>query len=271
MLKHSVLVFCLEYLLRKEKPLLCIDTHAGAGQYALHEGFAAQSREWEHGLGKLSGGAGNGPLPELLRRYLELCFFGESGSGPLVYPGSPLIMARLMRPFDRLVCFELHPADYESCKPLLPGRAELRQTDGFSGLISLLPPPSRRGLVLIDPPYEMKDDYTRLPKTLALALRRFSTGTYIIWYPLFRDPPAGMIDSGELPEQLMSLYQGKRCRVELYTAGPGAASNSPRRMYGSGLVIYNPPWTLTAALEESLPVMGTLLGAGKDKWKMTAS
>lgn len=271
-LKHSVLVFCLEYLLGKEKPLLCVDTHAGAGIYSLHEGFAAQKREWEKGVGKLrleilheGKAALKGPgSAALLRRYLELCSRDESGSGPAVYPGSPAIMARLLRPLDRLVCFELHPSDYAACKLALAGSGEVRQADGLTSLKSLLPPPSRRGLILIDPPYEVKEDYLRLPISVEQALRRFSSGTYIIWYPLLRESPAV-----DFPERLMNLYQGNRCRLELYTADPGAgAANSPRGMYGSGMVIYNPPWTLAPALEESLPIMGEAIGKGKNDWKL---
>ncbi|MDR2480490.1 MAG: 23S rRNA (adenine(2030)-N(6))-methyltransferase RlmJ, partial [Treponema sp.] len=132
-LKHSILVFCLDYLLRKEKPLLCVDTHAGAGRYILNEGFAAQKREWEQGLWKLTGGMNCGdnrpgkPLPAMLDRYVQLCRFlsgGEDAARILMYPGSPLFMAALLRPADRLVCFETHPADFRECEGVLAGRAE---------------------------------------------------------------------------------------------------------------------------------------------------
>jgi 23S rRNA (adenine2030-N6)-methyltransferase len=317
-LKHAVLVFCLEYLLQKEKPLLCVDTHAGAGRYVLCEGFAAQNREWEQGIGKLlalSGGNRNGAekLPVLLRRYLQWCVYDalEAGAAPSVYSGSPHIMARLLRAGDRLVCFELHPADYAACAQTLADcttprgclesgslalqtpefylagskraenrdfcglltakihnikqalkQTEVRREDGLAGLKSLLPPPARRGLILIDPSYEMKEEYARVVETAAQALRRFSTGTYIIWYPLLRDSPAA-----DFSRRLVALHRGNFCRVELYTSARGtAAANSPRRMYGSGLVIYNPPWTLTSALAESLPLMSQAAGGGADGW-----
>ena len=272
-LKHSILVFCLDCLLRKEKPLLCVDTHAGAGRYILNEGFAAQKREWEQGLWKLTGGVNRGdatsskPLPAMLDRYVQLCRSlsgGKEAAQILTYPGSPLFMAALLRPADRLVCFETHPDDYRECRNLLAGRAETRQEDSFSGLKSLLPPLSRRGIIFIDPPYEVKDDYIRLPETAADALRRFATGTYIIWYPLFRNPPD---NAAAMPGLLMDLYSGNRCRVEFHTANPAAPpGNSPRGMYGSGMVIYNPPWTLAATLEESLPALDTLIGSGEGKW-----
>jgi 23S rRNA (adenine2030-N6)-methyltransferase len=266
-LKHAVLIFCLEYLLRKDKPLLCVDTHAGAGSYALHETIArrgaALNREWQNGAGRLaafSADDGRGALPSLLRRYLEICF--PSGSC-LEYPGSPLLMAQVMRRSDRLVCFELHPADYELCGQALAGRGEVRLADGFDGLAGLLPPPARRALVLIDPPYEEKSDYVRLPCAAAAAIKRFPAGAYLFWYPLLKAPPSSR--AGSLPERLLELYSGNRCRVEFYT---DSAEHSPRGMYGSGLVIYNPPWTLKAALMEALPVLCATCGAGKDAWKL---
>jgi 23S rRNA (adenine2030-N6)-methyltransferase len=272
-LKHTVLIFCLEYLLQKEKPLLCVDTHAGAALYRLGEGFSGQKREWENGAGKLLNAAS--ALPAMLRRYLELCV-ADSGAEAPAYFGSPAIMARLLRPGDRLVCFELHPGDYAACKRALPERAatglrtEVRREDGFAGLAGLLPPPSRRGLILMDPPYEVKEDYARLPETATQALRRFPGGTCLIWYPLLRGQPAAGDTARQLPERLMKLYRGNRCRLELYTADPETPpANSPRGMYGSGMVIYNPPWTLRAALEESLPVLGTLVGNGTDNWNIT--
>ena len=278
MLKHMILVFCLEYAIRKEKSLLCVDTHAGAGLYRLDEGFAAQKGEWQNGAGRLL--KTGGPFPAMLRRYLDIIAHNEWGGVEAVpprYPGSPAIMAGLLRPHDRLVCFEAHPADYRACAeiPQSPGKArcpvEVRKADGFAGLKALLPPPSRRGLVLIDPPYEVKDDYRRLPEILRAALRRFPGGTYIIWYPLLREAPvpAASGEGRDFPSLLMGLYPGNRCRVELYTADPASPpENSPRGMYGSGLAVYNPPWTLRAALEESLPVLGAALGTGEKSWAL---
>jgi 23S rRNA (adenine2030-N6)-methyltransferase len=166
-------------------------------------------------------------------------------------------MSALLRPCDRAVCFELHPADFAALTQALgpDRRFRLRREDGFLGLKSLLPPPSRRACVFIDPPYEVKEDYENLPRTLAGALRRFPTGLYIIWYPLLGNRDAG------LPETLLGLYQGNRCRVELYTA-----ARTDRGMYGSGLIILNPPWMLKAALESAMPVMADLLGDGRSGW-----
>ncbi|MDR1587401.1 MAG: 23S rRNA (adenine(2030)-N(6))-methyltransferase RlmJ [Treponema sp.] len=291
-LKHTVLIFCLDYLLQKEKPVLCIDTHAGAGLYPLDTGFAAKNCEWEKGIGQFCGltpdgaaercgraaGAISQPRlrqapPGMIRRYLEIA--GIHGVSPAMtpYPGSPEIIRRLLRPGDRACFFELHPADFGLLAELMrsDGRIKVTREDGLAGLKALLPPPSRRGLVFIDPSYEVKDDYIRVPETLAGALRRFPGGIYITWYPLLRESPlprgAAFIRSSaeEFPEKLMGLYGGNRCRLELYAAGLRQAENSPRGMYGNGLVIYNPPWTLKAALKESLAFLSCLPGSETEK------
>jgi 23S rRNA (adenine2030-N6)-methyltransferase len=275
--KHIVLVFCLDYLAGKEKPLLCVDTHAGAGVYDLEEG---RNREWEGGIGKLTAAA----LPPMAARYLEvagLAGAAASGGKARVYPGSPLITASLLRKQDRLVCCELHPADYKILEAALndfgasPERrdqapvVETRREDGPASLKALLPPPSRRGLILIDPSWEEKDEYETIPQALSAAVKRFPQGMYILWYPLLAVPKTA---AGEmLPETLMGLYGGNRCRAELRTAKPAGqqrswerslGGRSPRGMYGSGLVVFNPPYTLKAALEGILPWLAETLGVG---------
>jgi 23S rRNA (adenine2030-N6)-methyltransferase len=175
------------------------------------------------------------------------------------YPGSPALIQALLRQQDRAVCFELHGTDFAILNEGLKKdrRFTLRQEDGFMGLKGLLPPPSRRACVFIDPPYEIKEDYAVLPQVLAEALRRFPTGLYIIWYPLLGHRDAA------LPETLLSLFNGNRCRVELRFD-----SRTEAGMYGCGLVIYNPPWTLKAALEGSMPFMAELLRKGKGSWDL---
>jgi 23S rRNA (adenine2030-N6)-methyltransferase len=260
-LKHSVLLFCLDYLGQKDTPYLCVDTHAGAGFYSLGEGYALQNREWEAGIGRLTGP--EAALPAMLERLAALVRGfrpdgARDGGGPW-YPGSPALIRALLRPRDRAVCFELHPADFGILTQGLGAdpRFSLRREDGFAGLKSLLPPPPRRACIFIDPPYEVKEDYKTLPAALAEALRRFPTGLYIIWYPLLgnRDSsPAG---------SLWDPHRGNKCRVELRTA-----LRQDRGMYGSGLVVYNPPWTLKAALESTLPVMAELLGRDPGAWDL---
>jgi 23S rRNA (adenine2030-N6)-methyltransferase len=261
--KHSVLVFCATYLGLKEKSCLYVDTHAGVGLYSLTEGFAVKNREWENGIERLASfrppaeGAEN-KTPEMLRRYLDLTRdFGH-------YPGSPALIRTLMREQDRACCFELHPADFEALKNYAGGdsRFTLRNEDGIKGLRGLLPPVSRRGLILIDPSYEIKEDFSLIPEALEDALGRFPQGIFIIWYPLL----ARGAESAGYAQTLLDLFPGNRCAAELYTADPakfpaGAGTeHSPRGMYGSGLVIFNPPWTLKPVLEEGLPFLAECFG-----------
>jgi 23S rRNA (adenine2030-N6)-methyltransferase len=210
-----------------------------------------------------------------------------------VYPGSPGFIQKLLRPQDRAACFELHPADFVR---LYEGfgkdsRFMVRREDGLAALKALLPPPSRRGCVFIDPSYEIKDDYRLVPKLLAEALGRFPQGMYIIWYPLLLSKAGAspvVRESLVLPEKLTALYGGNRCRIELRT-GSGAVrggaiydgvihsgdreEEGAGALFGSGLVIYNPPWTLKAAMDEALPVLAECLGCtGRMSWEaQTAS
>ncbi|MDR2746490.1 MAG: 23S rRNA (adenine(2030)-N(6))-methyltransferase RlmJ [Treponema sp.] len=291
-LKHAVLVFCLDYLAQKPKPFLYVDTHAGAGAYRLDQGFAALNREWAQGIGRFllpaeeegrdvenhgardSGAAVPSPggieQPRMISRYLITAgkFYGSSRG----YAGSPLLAAELLRPQDRACCFELHPADFAALAALTGGdrRFRVRKEDGPGGLASVLPPESRRGLIFIDPSYELKEDYRRLIPALTEGLRRFPGGIYIIWYPLLLE--TGVKGRGpEYGETLFDLYGGRRCRMELRFGVPcGSGGRGPGpRMYGCGLVIYNPPWTLEPELKESLPVLAEKLGEGKGAWNLS--
>jgi 23S rRNA (adenine2030-N6)-methyltransferase len=282
-LKHIILIYCLDYLKTKEKPILCADTHAGPGLYVPGE-------EYKDGFGRLkdfilmdftlkdysrNGFPPDKNIPAPVSRYLELV--SEADNSGEVYPGSPLIFAKVLRGQDRLVCFELHPQDYAGLKSHLDAYKqrlrekqikapviEGRQEDGLLGLKGLLPPPSRRGLVLIDPAWEEIEEFSLVPKALKSAMGRFPEGTYILWYPLFspsvKDQKTAA--AAALPETLPAPGGEKRLRVELYTSPKGKPpENSRRGMYGSGLVIYNPPWTLKAALEETLPFLAMALGS----------
>jgi len=270
-LKHSVLLFCLAYLKKKQTPLLCVDTHAGAGFYDLFGAGSPPNREWEKGMGLLL--QASGELPSMITDYVTFCG-GQTRPGLTEkYPGSPVIMARELTRGDRLVCFELHPREAEALKASMAelrdeggGRPtiEVRREDGLGGLKSLLPPPSRRGLVLIDPSWEEQGEYESTPGIVQSGIRRFPEGTFIIWYPLLALPKEKAAVPAPLPDMLFNLSDGKRCRVELCT-GP---VNSPRLMYGSGLVIYNPPWTLRAALEETLPYLARVLGGEEGSWRL---
>lgn len=170
----------------------------------------------------------------------------------LHYPGSPLLAARLLRDADRLRLFEMHPQDVELLRSNFRGdrRVAVDSSDGFAGLKALLPPPTRRAVVLIDPPYELKEDYARVVEALREALRRFHNGTYIVWYPLL-----SRAEARRLPAQLMAL-PAPALRVELRIEEPRGEFG----MFGSGLYVVNPPWLLRGQLEQWLPQLQQLLG-----------
>lgn len=249
-LKHLVLAHCLAYLRTKEKPFLYVDTHAGAGSYDLREGYANKNREWEGGIQVLRSQNHN-DLPPSIASYLLV-----AGDSPAWYPGSPVIAQRLLRDRDRAVLFELHPTDFAILRDTFSqdSRFKVLHSDGLGGLKAFLPPPSRRALVCMDPSYEMKEDYEKVLRTLEDALKRFSTGVYILWYPLIPTPEAQ-----GLQRRVMGLYSGNRCGIELSLQSP---PKGERGMYGSGLVVFNPPWTLQETLEEALPYVARVLGKG---------
>lgn len=261
--KHLVLIECLDRLVKKDKPLLYIDTHAGAGSYRLHEGYAAMNKEWATGIARLTASSQAGPVPAAITRYLSVVSrYAEPGTA---YPGSPMIAATLLRAQDRLALFELHPNDSDPLSSLFAGdrRVEARTTDGFGGLRALLPPPSRRALVLIDPSYELGEDYERVVASVGDALRRFATGVYVIWYPLLeRD------DARTLPGRLRSLSdRWVDARLRVRSSLPGE-----RGMAGSGLVVINPPWLLKENLVEALPYLAAILGIDYGAaWSVEAS
>lgn len=250
-LKHLVLYHCLRYMTRKPKPLLYLDTHAGAGAYRLEEGYAAQNREWETGVGRL--GARLPATPAPVEEYLRFTFeFGRERPGE--FPGSPALASRLLRPGDRLVLRELHPADFEELASRFSGdpRAQVRREDGYSSLKSSLPPPSRRALTMVDPPYEVVSEYDRVVEALGEALGRFETGTYLVWYPLLERPEAR-----SLPARLSALTERPRLSGELRVRG---SSPGDRGLAGSGILVVNPPWPLESVLRSSLPFLAEALG-----------
>lgn len=251
-LKHFVQVELLRYLNQKDKPWWYIDTHAGAGAYELNHGFAAKNAEFESGIARIIDAP---DLPEAMRPYIDLVR-RLNGPGALrYYPGSPWFAAELMREDDRMRLFELHPADADLLARNFEEIARqliIDAADGFKGLRAYLPPPPRRALVLIDPPYEVKTDYRTVVSTLKDALQRFATGTYAVWYPLLQRP-----ECHELPRQLKELPAKAWLHVNMTVHKPALSGLG---MHGSGLVILNPPWTLAKTLESTLPWLTEKLG-----------
>ena len=275
-LKHIMLIYCLDYMTQKPKPLLCIDTHAGAGLYKTEE-----SNEYNNGAGRLRAykTTGGRSVPDPVKKYLNLLDDHKDS-----YPGSPLLAARILREQDRLVCFELHPKDYEELEknakifdsifnePLFvqknsgkkSPKIETRKEDGPLSLKALLPPVSGRGLILIDPAWEEKDEYSAIPMYVSAAAGRFSQGVYLVWYPILTRPKVP--DTTPIAQTLLDIYSGNRCRVELYFPA-ATGSDSPRGMTGCGLVILNPPWTLKQELTNLLPFLAAVFNEGRtDRW-----
>ncbi len=251
-LKHLVLVQLTRYLGQKDKPFWVIDTHAGAGAYALDSGYAVKLAEYKEGIGRLWG---RNDLPAALAEYVDLVRRLNPDRRLQAYPGSPYFALWTMREQDRLRLFELHSKDAR----LLLGNFQdagkqviVESTDGFAGLKALLPPPSRRALVLIDPSYEDKQDYERVFHTLKESLARFPGGTYALWYPQLT-----RLDAHELPQRLKRLAAKNWLHVALRVNEPAKDSFG---MHGSGMFILNPPWTLHATLAEVMPYLVQVLG-----------
>jgi 23S rRNA (adenine2030-N6)-methyltransferase len=256
-LKHAALALVIDYLKRKEAPFRVIDTHAGRGRYGLTSKEAGKTGEWLAGIGHLLG-PGVAPLPpqvdRLLAPYLA-AVAAENGTGPLaIYPGSPLIARKLMRTQDTLVANELHPEERAELEAALgrDRRAKVMGLDGWIALKSLLPPKERRGVVLIDPPFEQEGELGRVADGLTEGLQRFATGIFIAWYPI-KDlrPIARFRDS--LANTTRTLLD-----VEFMTRRP----NDAERLNGCGLVVANPPFTLQSELEAVLPELSKRMGQG---------
>ncbi|MDO5639695.1 MAG: 23S rRNA (adenine(2030)-N(6))-methyltransferase RlmJ [Neisseria sp.] len=255
MLKHFVLYLTLEYFNRKDKPYWYVDTHSGAGLYDLGGNEAQKVGEYRQGIARLQE-AHN--LPGLLQGFIgRLNAILPQKS---LYCGSPWLAQALMRPGDKLRLFELHPADFQHLQhnmqeARLGRRGQIAQADGYQGLIALLPPPTRRAAVLIDPPYEEKQDYARVANTLKEAQKRFAQGCYLVWYPcLSRE------ESRKLPEQLKKLAPDNYLLAELHVHSPRADGFG---MHGSGMFVMNPPWLLAKQLQETLPALTETLAQDK--------
>ncbi len=251
-LKHVVLVQVLKHLLRKDKPVWVIDTHAGAGTYSLEAGYAARNAEFANGIGRLWP---RHDLPAPVREYLQQVRAMNPDGVLRHYPGSPQIALQMLRPQDRLRCFELHTTESRLLQEHFRDagrRVAVVAGDGFAGLRSVLPPPSRRALVLIDPSYELKEHYRDVRTAMREALQRFATGTYAVWYPLLQRREAE-----SLPAELQRLAPGDWLRVSLAVTAP---ADDGFGMRGSGMFVFNPPWNLEASLREAMPALVAALG-----------
>ena len=251
-LKHFVEVQLLRYLVQKDKPFWYIDTHAGAGCYELDTGYATQNAEYESGIARLWQ---RDDLPAPLAEYVALVKRLNPDGQMKLYPGSPLVAQELLRGQDRMRLFELHPTDHEILQENFASQSHsvlIQKADGFGALKALLPPPPRRALVLIDPPYEEKQDYQRVVTALNEGLKRFANGMYAVWYPQLQ-----RADARQLPGQLKQLPVKSWLHVALSVQTPSAEGFG---MHGSGMFILNPPWTLHSELKQVMPYLLKVLG-----------
>jgi len=250
-LKHAVLVHLLRYLTQKDKPLWFVDTHAGAAIYALDEGYATKNVEYESGIARLWA---RDDLPQALAEYVgEVRALNPDGVLRR-YPGSPQLALQLLRKQDRLRMFELHSTESKLLQQYFRDdgpRALAYAGDGFAGLQAVLPPPSRRALVLIDPSYEDKNDYRSVLAALRDAHKRFAAGVYAVWYPQVQRR-----ESRLFPEQLKQLQHKDWLHVTLTVKQPVAGGYG---LHGSGMFILNPPWLLPQALDLALPYLARVL------------
>ncbi len=251
-LKHCILVNLMRYLAQKDKAYWFIDTHAGAGAYGLDAGYSSQNAEHEAGISRLWRQT---DLPPALEDYVAVVRAINPNGNLSLYPGSPYLASKLLREQDRMRLFELHPTDVDLLGKTFPdagNRIIVTRGDGFAGLKALLPPPSRRALVLIDPSYEDKADYQNVFQALSDSLERFATGVYAIWYPLLQRQEAQ-----RLAERFARLKNVEWINASLSVSAP---SRDGFGMHGSGMFIVNPPWTLADTLRECLPYLARTLG-----------
>lgn len=248
--KHAVLTLILAHLRQKDKGFVVIDTHAGIGIYDLNDPRALKTCEAAAGIQNLVGAA---PIPALadyhtVLRKLNPLWDGNGAEGLRIYAGSPLFAFHLLRPQDRLVACERHPEDFETLRLNSPAdpRFQIHARDGYEALNGMVPPPEKRGLVLIDPPYEQADEFSTVVEKITAAYRRWPTGMYMLWYPV-KDRPA----LWNFHEKLVASGMPKiLCAEFIY-----AHETRSDRLNGSGLILINPPWQLDAQLVTLFPAL----------------
>ena len=253
-MKHALLVRILVHLRRKETPFRVVDTHAGIGFYDLEADEAARTGEWQAGVARIEEPFAP-DVEDLLQPYRAVLADVRSRRGASVYPGSPAIIREMLRREDRAIFLEMHPEDGE----LLSERfnevqnTKVMRLDGWVGLYGLIPPRERRGLVLIDPPYEEPDELARGVPRLARAVEKWPTGIFAFWYPI-----KDRRETDGFAAALRKSIGREALRLELLVDDPADRT----RLNGSGLLVINPPWTLAADAEAMLPAMAERLARG---------
>jgi 23S rRNA (adenine2030-N6)-methyltransferase len=255
-LKHAVLCRVLMHLRAKENAFRVVETHAGAGFYDLTGEEASRSGEWREGIGRLLTARLPAEASALLTPYLEAVAAVDPGASPTRYPGSPLLTQTLLRDQDRLVANEIEPGAAQSLARALgrDRRCKVVTLDGWTALRAQLPPPERRGLVLIDPPFEQPNEFSRLRDELAAAHRKWPSGIFLVWYPVKDRTGPDLLAKGLRREGMAKLL-----RAELAVGGVA----EPQRLRRCGLIVINTPWLLEAELSTLLPALAEALSAGR--------
>jgi 23S rRNA (adenine2030-N6)-methyltransferase len=254
-LKHAAIALIVEHLKQKDAAFRVIDTHAGVGLYDLSADEAERTGEWRDGIGRVLDAASPPEVARLIAPWLDVVR-AENGGGPLlVYPGSPILVRRLLRRQDRLTAVELHPLDARALGHLFAGDWQVRVAalDGWLALKAFVPPKERRGLVIVDPPFEEADEFRRLADGILEAWRRWPTGSYLGWYPI-----KSLADVEALHARLAGSGIAKLLAADLLVRDAAGADRLP----GAGIVVVNPPWTLAEDLEALLPWLARTLAQG---------
>jgi 23S rRNA (adenine2030-N6)-methyltransferase len=256
--KHVLLLEVLDALTRKDKGMLFVDTHAGRGEYELHPGDTAHPAEWQAGAARLLDAV---PRHAALAKYRALLLARRHG-GSLLYPGSPLLALGQLRAVDRAVFFETQREESGQLRKLVTARTRVESSDGFAGLRALLPPPERRGFILIDPPYEEREDLARAMAAVTDALQRFESAVLLLW----------------LPVKLRADFDAWYARLGAAVSRPMLASllwlhpcDSRAALNGSALVLVNPPYLVEEGMREWLPELRELLGGEQSGSELLAT
>lgn len=259
--KHLLLTRMLVYLMRKEQPLRYMDTHAGIGRYDLSGDEANRTGEWRGGAARILTAQAPPNVAELMAPWLAAIGPFDADGKPASYPGSPALAQTLLRPQDKIALAELHPQDFTTLRRRIgrDERVRFAEMDGYAALNAWTPPVERRGLVLIDPPFEARDEFPRIARAVLTAWKKWRTGVYAIWYPV---KDASTVD--EFYGELAASGIEKILRLEL--ALGELADNGP--LNANGLCVINPPFALHEEAKVILPWLAGLLGEpGKGSWR----
>jgi 23S rRNA (adenine2030-N6)-methyltransferase len=255
--KHAVLARVLTYMKLKPQPFRVVDTHAGAGQYDLGGIEASKTGEWHDGIERLIRDADMpAAVAALLAPYLNAVRSANTHEALTIYPGSPVIARQLMRPGDHLVANELHLEDFAALKSVMRAMPDTRvlNTDAWVAIKALLPPPERRAVTLIDPPFENASEFEDLTQAVGNGLRRFANGVYLIWYPVKQAAAAD-----RLVQDICAFGCRNILDIRLMISDPFPGLGLTQ----TGLLILNPPFVLKAELEQLLPYLAARLGQGR--------